>query len=114
MRWWCHSRLVRAVATVILLWTAADLTNVSLCAHDSDELGSSVAVGLTATLRGETTNEAPQPAPHIDDCFCCSHCVNVPTVVPPVFAEPTARREAPLDVAVPYGFGFPLYHPPLV
>jgi len=114
MRWWRHSRLVRTVATVILLWTAADLTNVSLCALDSDELGRSVAVGLTATLSGETTNEAPQPAPHIDDCFCCSHCVDVQVLVPAVVAEPVARRESPVDVAAPVGFGFPQYPPPLV
>jgi len=103
------------VATVILIWTAADLTNASLCALDSDELGAAYAASLSPTLSSGTTERAPsQPAPHIDDCFCCSHCVDMQVRVPAVVAEPVARREPPLDVAVPHGFGFPLYHPPLV
>ena len=115
MRWWRHSLLARMVATVILIWTAADLTNASLCALDSDELGSAYAADLSSTLSSGTSDRAPsQPGPHIDDCFCCSHCVDVQVLVPGVIAQPIARRVPLRDIAVPDGFGFPLYHPPLV
>ena len=115
MRWWRNSRLARVVAAVILLWTAADLTNASLCALDSDELGSAYVAGLSPTIgSSDTTDGTPlQSGRHVDDCFCCSHCVDVQALVPGVVAEPIARREPPRDVAVPDGFGFPLYHPPL-
>ena len=112
MRWWRRSLLARMVATVILMWTAADLTNASLCALDSDELGGTFPSALTLSA-DPTTPAAPQPSHHIDDCFCCSHCVDMQVLVPAVIAEPVARREPALDVAVPHGFGFPLYHPPL-
>lgn len=113
MRWWRHSLLARVVATVILLWTAADLTNASLCALDSDEFGPSAAVAFTPTVSDSPTDQAPQPAPHIDDCFCCSHCVDVQVLAPAIATAPIARREPPAEVTVPDGFGFPLYHPPL-
>jgi hypothetical protein len=103
------------VATVILIWTAADLTNASLCALDSDELGGAFSREYALTVNADTTDPAPsQPSNHIDDCFCCSHCVDMQVLVPAVVAEPVTRREPPLDVAAPHGFGFPLYHPPLV
>jgi len=113
MRWWRHSLPARVVATVILLWTAADLTNASLCALDSDEFGAAYAAELSPTLSNGTTDRAPSQPGHIDDCFCCSHCVDIQVFVPTVVAEPIARREPPRDVATPHGFGFPLYHPPL-
>jgi hypothetical protein len=114
MRWWRHSRLARAVAMILLLWTAADLTNASLCALDSDQIGGAYSREYALTVTADTTGQAPsQPSHHVDDCFCCSHCVDVHVLVPAVVAEPIARREPPLDPAVPLGFGFPLYHPPL-
>lgn len=115
MRWWRHSRLARAVAMILLLWTGADLTNASLCALDSDQIGATFSREYALTVSAESTNPTPsQPSHHIDDCFCCSHCVDVQVLVPSVVAELITRREAPFDVAVPHGFGFPLYHPPLV
>jgi hypothetical protein len=114
MRWWRQSPLARLVATAILLWTAADLTNTSLCALDSDEFDAvAYAAELSPTLNSGTTDRVPSQPGHLDDCFCCSHCVDVPVFVPAVVAESVARREPPRDVTVPRGFGFPLYHPPL-
>jgi hypothetical protein len=100
---------------IFLLWTAADLTNASLCAIDSNEGGISVAVGLAATLGADTTTQnSSQPSHHVDDCFCCSHCVDVKVLTPPLLVEPVAHREPPVDFAVPISFGSSLYHPPLV
>lgn len=99
----------------LLLWTAADLTNASICALDSDEFGGSPSGESTDAMNALPTNPRPaQPTPHIDDCFCCSHCVEVAVLVPAIVGESIARREPPLDAAAPDSFGFPLYHPPLV
>lgn len=99
----------------LLLWTAADLTNASICALDSDEFGGSPAHQSAASMSAASTTPAPaQPSPHVDDCFCCSHCVEVAVLIPTIVAEAISRREPPLDAAAPESLGFPLYHPPLV
>ena len=114
MQRWRHSQLARAVATILLLWTTLDLTNASLCALDRDEIGTTVSHGLGTTVSDDSARRAPSPqSTHIDDCFCCSHCVDIPVFVPPVVTEPATRRELPFDARIPTSFGFPLYHPPL-
>ena len=114
MRWLSQSRFAQAVAMTLLLWTGTDLSNASLCALDSDRLGGLFSYEFTPTLSADATNQAPaRPSRSIDDCFCCSHCVDVQALVRTIVAEPIARREPPLDTATPRGFGLPLYHPPL-
>lgn len=113
MLWWRHSRLGRTVALLLLIWTAADLSNASLCALDNDT-ASTIAVSQSASL-----NEAPSPPPapaqppHVDDCFCCSHCVELQVVARPTVANSTPVQDAPLVLAALRTFGSPLYHPPL-
>jgi hypothetical protein len=72
-----RSALARVIALVFLTWTAVDLTNSSLCALDQE--------GARQTCTTATPNlcdAEPSPAPvHIDDCFCCSHCVNAVALV---------------------------------
>ena len=114
MRWWRHSRLAQTVAMILLLWTAADLTNASLCALENEATGFS-SVGTTATQIVDTSSsQAPVPAPpHIDDCFCCSHCVDVQVLLPATLVMPVDLQQTPLILAAPRIFGSPLYHPPL-
>lgn len=116
MRWWRHSALSRAVALVFLLWTAADLSNANLCALDNEDSLpiSAVPVGAGSALHVGTTPPPPEPASaHIDDCFCCSHCVNVTTLLPADVATLASRPKTLLDLPAPRIFGSPLYHPPL-
>jgi hypothetical protein len=115
MRWWRHSTLNRVVALAILLWTAADLSNVRLCALDN-EGHAPVSVAPVSTgveSRDGAMPKAPQPAaPHIDDCFCCSHCVDVTAALPQA-PSTLVRTQAPwLVVIAPRGSGSPFYHPP--
>jgi hypothetical protein len=96
---------------VLLLWTAADLTNSGLCALDSeDPLG--VPASNEAALDQSVPNPVPfnAPAPHIDDCFCCSHCVDVQGLAPALVSIPVHREVPPLVLAAPSGFHAPLYH----
>jgi|SRR3990172_8188725 len=115
MCWWRHSRLAQTVAMILLLWTAADLSNASLCALENEGTGFS-SVGTTAEQIVDTSSSrAPVPAPaHIDDCFCCSHCVDVQVLLPATLAMPVDLQQTPLVLAAPRIFGSPLYHPPLV
>lgn len=114
MRWWRHSRLVHAVAMLLLLWTAADLSNASLCALDNEGTGS-FPVSTGASLQDSSDTDVPAQAPqqHIDDCFCCSHCVDVQVLSPSKVIVRVDLRHAPLVLAAPHSFGSPLYHPPL-
>jgi hypothetical protein len=99
MAWWRRSRLVRAVVVALLLWTGADLTAdlalPELCALDQEQ---------------QTTSSAP----HVDDCFCCSHCVEIQAFGPALDAVPRARDFTPVSVPTPRLLGRPIYHPPLV
>ena len=98
---------------ILLLWTAADLTNASLCALENEDIGFG-SVG-TATVIASPASEVPAPAPpHIDDCFCCSHCVDVQVLLPATLAMPVNLQHMPLVLVAPRIFGSPLYHPPLV
>ena len=108
MSWWRHSRLVRTVAMVLLVWTATDISNASLCALDSEGAG-------PFALRKSSGTSIPVQAPgHVDDCFCCSHCVDVQTVVSTSLAMPANLDRTPLIASAPRIFGSPVYHPPLI
>lgn len=114
---WSRKRLARAVTMVLLLWTAVDLTNSSLCALENEDTRSSAPAvpGSTARDQDSSSRIPQQPAtPHIDDCFCCSHCVEVQGLVPALASMPVNRDVPPIVLAAPRLFGSRLYHPPLL
>ena len=99
---------------LLLLWTAADLSNSSLCALDSegtDAVSSSTHEPLSAGSNAPAPVQTPER--HIDDCFCCSHCVDVQTFAPAILVMAVELQRTPLVLAAPRLFGAPLYHPPL-
>ena len=103
--------VVRATAWLFLAWTAVDLGFPSLCAldqeHEPPRVFSSPLMDAPST--NETTHDAPV---HIDDCFCCSHCVNVTAMQSPATLT-IARTDAALPIdSVPVAAGYPPYHPP--
>ena len=113
MRWWRHSRLVRTVAMILLLWTAADLSNASLCALDNEGANAG-PLGSGTTLQDGSSAPGPAQLPqHIDDCFCCSHCVDVHVFLPATLVTPVALQQTQLVLSAPRIFGSRLYHPPL-
>jgi hypothetical protein len=67
-------RLARLFAALLLLWTAADLADYGLCVHTHGRIGmlphEAFGVAEADVVHG---SEAP------DDCFCCSHVVDVRT-----------------------------------
>lgn len=117
MRWWRHSALSRAVAFVFLLWTAADLSNASLCALDNEDTSSTAAPSTAggAVVKDDLSSSLPPvQAPHVDDCFCCSHCVDVFAIIPADAATIANRPRALLMLAAARIFGSPFYHPPQI
>lgn len=115
MAWWRHSRSVQAATMFLLLWTAADLTNPSLCALDKEDARQTVPAGPGSTaFHQDSRTDVPSPArPHIDDCFCCSHCVEVQGLAA-LGSELVNREVQSLVPVTPRLFGSRLYHPPLL
>lgn len=105
----------RAVVFTILLWTAADLSNVSLCALDNEDASATAALASAdgVVLQAPSDAGVPlAPASHVDDCFCCSHCVEVAVIIPAQASAVASSPRPALVRAEPRIFGSPLYHPP--
>jgi hypothetical protein len=101
---------------ILLLWTGADITNSSLCAleQEQDAPFSQPNGGATLDARSTPLLPAVPDAPHIDDCFCCSHCVEVQDHGPRLISALAAGDLDAVVLASPRIFGVQLYHPPLV
>ena len=98
---------------LLLLWTAADLSNASLCALDNE--GQPMQLSDEHASLGSSDAQVPDSTPerHIDDCFCCSHCVDLQAFAPAILVMPVELQRTPLVLAAARLFGSPLYHPPL-
>ena len=88
-----RSGLLRLAVVFLLSWTAVDLANASLCAVDSDGLEQS-----DAALTAQEADPIAPPASPVDDCFCCSHSVDVGRLT--VILDSTAAAPIP-EMSVP-------------
>jgi hypothetical protein len=121
--------VLRWCATVLLLWTAIDMMAPGLCAlereHEESVVAGAAAFEASADQPGIAAaatmapNDALPPAgdstpdQHVDDCFCCSHCVDMwrlDAVAAPadLVRHFVVREQRPADNIPP-----PPYHPPL-
>lgn len=107
-------RLVHVVAMLLLLWTATDLTSPNLCALDNEDTPQTTASADLIT-EAPSAPVVPRPAlpPHIDDCFCCSHCVDVPAMARELHTSIVDLEHQAVVSRKPHNAGVPLYHPPL-
>jgi hypothetical protein len=95
---------------IVLAWTALDLSNVGVCLLDAVEVRVGGEAVLSSAGPGSTSDAVP---PHVDDCFCCSHCVDLPSVG--VLNAPIERGEAEsARVASPTTTDGTFYHPPKI
>ena len=60
-------RVAWTASVILLVWTAADLSNYRICALDQEGFPGSPAEHEPLWPAGDGV--------HVDDCFCCSHCV---------------------------------------
>ena len=94
--------LMRAAAVLLLLLVSLDLSNPALCALDTEK---------GATAGTESDHESPR-APHVDDCFCCSHCVDVTAVAAPAGLLFVTTPRVWWLPAEPFPAIYPPFHPP--
>jgi hypothetical protein len=111
--------VLRWCATVLLLWTAIDMMAPGLCAlereHDDAAVAAAAATGAVAVALEGALPPADDSTsvPHVDDCFCCSHCVDMwrlDAVAAPadLVQHFVVREHRAVDNVPP-----PPYHPPL-
>jgi hypothetical protein len=102
-------RTGRIFALLLLVWTAVDLVDHSLCGRGEG----GPEAGTVALVGQPSPGHASQPS-HIDHSFCCSHTVDVQTpfrIALTFDAVGLQPLEAP---ALPLASPDDLYHPPLV
>jgi hypothetical protein len=105
--------VLRWCATVLLLWTAIDVMAPGLCALEREHEESSAAASSVAPDRALPPTSDSTSAPHVDDCFCCSHCVDIwrlDAVGAPadLIQRFVIHEQRPVEFVPP-----PPYHPPL-
>lgn len=104
-------KVSRAIAWLFLAWVGIDLGYPSLCALDRENpLHKAAVTSIDAASPGDTM---PAPPAHIDDCFCCSHCVDVSSIAGSVPLWSVVFVALPIDRAS-FPSGYPPYHPPRV
>lgn len=96
---------------VLLAWTAVDLTATRLCAADAVAMATTSPEARPDDGHGPASG-APARQSHIDDCFCCSHCVSVAMPEPLLAVTADTPRHVTSRVRIPFDDGHPLYHPP--
>lgn len=77
----CARRAARLTAIVLLSLVAIDLSAPTLCALDRPSAGQTMQAGFNQSSQDA---QVPSTPVHIDDCFCCSHCVRPGAVPAPV------------------------------
>jgi hypothetical protein len=105
--WFRRSGLLQLAVVLLLSWTAADLVNASLCAVDSGGLAQN-----EAAMTNHPAGPVPPPTSPVDDCFCCSHSVDVGRLT--VVLDSTAVAPIP-EMSVPAAPQSPPhipFHPP--
>jgi hypothetical protein len=93
---------------VLLLWTAADVCDYGLCPHHREPLGGFAWTGFRAAGSDE---EPAVDGP--DDCFCCSHVVDVRAPYRITLPYEVAWVVSDESAGQPHLTSVPLYHPPL-
>ena len=109
--------IYRLAVLVLLFQTGLDLSNAALCALDAERFGLAGRASSTLASSGDFGDEGSQPSQpakpgHVDDCFCCSPCVDAEPIAQPVMVAVVAAAEDDLPVKhVPLLPTF-LFHPP--
>ena len=106
---WRLTRLSRVVAVCLLLWTAVDLADAGACALDQEQFGGSTAASVQSIPTAAEHGSGPF---HVDDCFCCSHCVDVDAVVVLPAISSMLQPVCATCAKNPRARAFPLFHPP--
>lgn len=105
-------RIHRFVVLLILAWTALDLGYPVLCSLDREQIGSTYFAQDVIGASSSSSSEKPATPGHVDDCFCCSHCVTFTDVTSAQRTMGTVRQQKIDPPTAPLFRAFPIYHPP--
>lgn len=97
---------------MLLLWAAVDLSNPALCALDGEPFSVPAAATTIHAVDGAGVPASGQPEPHIDDCFCCSRCVEPAPFAGPIVTGPARQRIFLPPDRIPLSDHASVYHPP--
>lgn len=101
-------RIGRIFACLLLVWTAVDLVDHSLC----DRSAAALETGMAARIGQPCPGHASHPS-HIGHSFCCSHTVDVRTPFRIALTFEAACLQLVEAPALPFASPDDLYHPPL-
>ena len=103
-------KAVRTTVWALLAWAAVDLGVPSVCALDRENRPAALSAHVVTVPLGD--DASPNQPGHIDDCFCCSHCVNVSPLTAVLAPFVGGTLVALLPISSPHSAGYPSYHPP--
>ncbi len=98
-------------AFVLLGLVAIDLGAPSLCALDQAAVSE---FGETSTATAPEDFDTAPPPVHLDDCFCCSHCVHPSQALHPTGLARVEDKAFPLTEQVAFALIAAPFHPPRV
>ena len=101
---------------LLLMWTAVDIAAPGLCALErEDDVSSSAGdkASIVVSAAASLPDDSSTPPPHVDDCFCCSHCVDFSRYATVFAPSGDVQRDAVDMLHLVDHVPPPPYHPPL-
>ena len=102
---------------LLLMWTAVDIAAPGLCALEREDDFSIVAdadkAATVVTTDASLPDDPSTPPLHVDDCFCCSHCVDLSRHVMMFSPAGDVECDAIVMLRLVDHIPPPPYHPPL-
>ena len=99
-------RVGQTVVFLLLAWTALDVLNPALCGLDE------LPFVAEASALGSNNSVPTVPPIPSEDCFCCSHNVNLTSMIDGTTSLSTDGDARAVLTQNPRWTSFPLYHPP--
>jgi len=97
----------------------ADVMGFDLCVLEEEQAqggfhgeGEQASPSALANTTPASAPASPGQAPHVDDCFCCSHCVEPTSLAPPIDLSQAERREPVGRLGFVEDRANDLFHPP--
>ena len=96
---------------MLLAWTAADLAFARVCGLE--KIDTPITGGSRQlTVQSDAAQSPGSDLPDVQDCFCCSHCVNIQQAPFVCESRLVSAVVADLIVSVAPPQVRPTYHPP--
>lgn len=109
-------RIGRVFSALLLIWTAADVCDYSLCEHSRQPIamaGSSDNARQILDTVSASSQTDSTPLCDCNDCFCCSRFVDVRVPFHMSLIYTAAWLVEDAGLSLPDLPPLPLYHPPL-